>query len=603
MPGNTLSENIDRGAYQLDLKGFQNVYTFVRHYAERHENDVQVILFTVQAESDVLRSEINEALNMLDEAVYMSLRRNDVSTRYSDTQIVVLLMDANSDNGEAVARRIIECYKENCSDSRIGFSYDNIKIEGSNLFSSAVSNQNVSKKILVVDDDKTNLMAAKNALDDLYDIAPALSGEKALAFLAHNACDLILLDLAMPDMDGFETMKKIREIPSLREIPVIFLTGDKNAETEKKCLKEGAVDYIQKPFVPEVLRARIERILELFELRNGLRQKVIEKTEKIETQGKSIISALAGTVDAKDRYTSGHSQRVAQYSKMLAAKMGKTHYEQDEIYQAGLLHDVGKIRVPEAIINKPEKLNDEEFEMIKLHPINGYHILREISDEKMFSEGARFHHERYDGKGYPNGLSGDQIPEIARIVGIADAYDAMTSNRSYRNALPQKVVREEIEKGKGAQFDPVIADIMLMLIDEDSDYKMREMPMDTKKLLVVDDEPVNITIVETFLKDSDIYTVRSCTGCADALDVLGKEHFDIVLLDIEMPEMDGFEFAESLRKFSDVPIVLMTADKSLIDMEQLKKYNIADFIIRPFKPVVLSEILHAVLRMMIRQIW
>ena len=162
----------------------------------------------------------------------------------------------------------------------------------------------------------------------------------------------------------------------------------------------------------------------------------------------NIIRALAYTIDAKDRYTSGHSQRVADYSLAIAKRMGKSEEEQKIIYNAALLHDVGKIRVPEEVINKPGKLTDEEFDQIRIHPVSGYHILKDIHDDARVAYGAKYHHERYDGKGYPNGLEGENIPEIARIIGVADAYDAMASNRSYRSALPQGVVRSEIEKGK-----------------------------------------------------------------------------------------------------------------------------------------------------------
>ena len=333
-----------------------------------------------------------------------------------------------------------------------------------------------------------------------------------------------------------------------------------------------------------------------------LGEKVEEQTREITSQkeqqaellGRTVL-ALARTVDAKDRYTSGHSTRVAMYSRMLAQRMGKSPEEQEEIYRAGLLHDVGKIRVPEDIINKTGKLSPEQYETMKLHPITGYHILKEISTDKIFSDGARFHHERYDGNGYPNGLSGEQIPEIARIVGVADAYDAMASNRSYRQALPQHIVRSEIQNGAGTQFDPKIAAIMLQMIDEDREYQMREHSSYQKKILVVDDEPVNIRLIELTFKDNDTYLVEGSGSGAKALERLQRETFDIVLMDVKMPGMDGYETARRIREFSSIPIVFVTADKLSLDMEELKNYNITDFITRPFKPHILMEILHAVL--------
>ena len=214
--------------------------------------------------------------------------------------------------------------------------------------------------------------------------------------------------------------------------------------------------------------------LKLLSYNDELKKEVKKQTIKVENFSNQLIQALAKTIDAKDKYTNGHSERVAKYSKMLAAEMGKSEQEQENIYNIGMLHDIGKIGVSADIINKTSKLTDEEYDTIKTHPLIGADILNTISEMPEIAIGARWHHERYDGKGYPDKLKGEEIPEIARIIGVADAYDAMASNRSYRNALPQDVIRSEIEKGKGTQFDPVIADIMLKLMDRDVDYSMKE---------------------------------------------------------------------------------------------------------------------------------
>lgn len=196
--------------------------------------------------------------------------------------------------------------------------------------------------------------------------------------------------------------------------------------------------------------------------------------QKVESLNMEVVSALAEAIDAKDAYTNGHSSRVAKYSKMIAAKLGYPETEQNEIYMMGLLHDVGKIGVPDEVINKPGRLTDEEFEMIKAHPVIGSRILGSIKENPRLATGARWHHERYDGRGYPDGIAGEAIPEEARIIAVADAYDAMTSMRSYRGIMPQEAVRSEIEKGIGTQFDPRFARIMLGLIDEDTGYTMHE---------------------------------------------------------------------------------------------------------------------------------
>lgn len=210
-------------------------------------------------------------------------------------------------------------------------------------------------------------------------------------------------------------------------------------------------------------------------IRNTIVIRELEKArDDVKTLSVEVMEALAHTIDAKDEYTKGHSVRVAKYSRMIAEKMGLSAEDCENIYYMGLLHDIGKIGVPNEIINKPTKLSDEEYNIIKLHPVLGYDILIEIKSQPELSVGARWHHERYDGKGYPDGKSGDEIPFLDRIIAVADSYDAMTSNRSYRKYLPQEVVREELEKNMGTQFDPEVAKCMIELIDDDTEYVLHE---------------------------------------------------------------------------------------------------------------------------------
>ena len=203
-------------------------------------------------------------------------------------------------------------------------------------------------------------------------------------------------------------------------------------------------------------------------------RKLKKKQEEERERFEQVAEALAGAIDAKDKYTNGHSRRVAEYSRRIAEEAGKTEDECDRIYFTALLHDVGKIGVPIEILTKPGRLTDEEFEQIKLHPVMGGQILSSIKQSPWLSIGARYHHERFNGRGYPEGLEGEEIPEIGRIIAVADAYDAMTSNRSYRRAIPQHIVREQIVEGIGTQFDPDYAKIMIHLIDLDTEYNMQE---------------------------------------------------------------------------------------------------------------------------------
>lgn len=332
-------------------------------------------------------------------------------------------------------------------------------------------------QIVVVDDDPMILKRAWNILNEAGMKAAVLkSGEQLFDYLESNpAPDLLLLDIYLPGMDGFEVLTKLRssEVKG-KETPVIFLTATEDDETETKGLALGAMDYIKKPFIASVFKERISHAIELVHLQRELADEVEEKTRENEQLFVHVVASLAAAIDAKDKYTNGHSSRVASYSKEISARFGYSKKAQDEIFMMGLLHDVGKIGVPDSIINKPDRLTDEEFAVIKTHPAMGGGILENITEMPELSSGARWHHERFDGRGYPDGLSGTDIPETARIIAVADAYDAMSSNRSYRRVMSQEAVRGEIEKGKGSQFDPVFADIMIQMINEDTDYTMRD---------------------------------------------------------------------------------------------------------------------------------
>ena len=319
-----------------------------------------------------------------------------------------------------------------------------------------------------------------------------------------------------------------------------------------------------------------------------------ESKEKLDNMNANIIRALAYTIDAKDRYTSGHSQRVADYSLAIAKRMGKSEEEQRIIYYAGLLHDVGKIRVPEEVINKPGKLTEDEFEQIKVHPISGYHILKGIHDDEQIAQGAKYHHERYDGNGYPNGLEGENIPEISRIIGVADAYDAMASDRSYRNALPQEKVRSEIEKGRGQQFDKEIADIMIQMIDEDEHYTMCQSKKNVQNILVIDDDMMNIKVVEHIFKDEPEYRVIGVKDKDEAFDILEKQEVSVILLDLIMPDIDGFELYQKIRQKYNIPVVLVTADRSIETIDKIRQLGIDDYLTKPLHAYVVKETIQSI---------
>ncbi len=375
-------------------------------------------------------------------------------------------------------RHFMESYKD--ITEKIGAALNGEKVDG-NAETETVEDK--TPQILVVDDDPMNRKVAQKLLSKKYLVDTAASGKEAMDKLLPdgNHTDLILLDIHMPDEDGFEVIKKLKADQKLKNIPVIFLTADDDQNAETEGFKAGAMDFIRKPFIPDIMLQRIDRILELHRLQTNLAKEVKRQTkyvrerqERMERLSRETVLSLAKAVEAKDKYTNGHSERVAYYARLIAEKAGMSEADQNDIYFIGLLHDIGKIGVPDTVINKTSKLTDEEFAMIKEHPIIGAKILKDITEMPGIEKGARWHHERYDGKGYPDGIKGEEIPEFSRIICVADAYYAMTSTRSYRDVLPQEKVRAEIVKERGTQFDPKYADIMIELIDRDKDYKMRE---------------------------------------------------------------------------------------------------------------------------------
>ncbi len=335
--------------------------------------------------------------------------------------------------------------------------------------------------ILAIDDDAMNHMMLDAILSSSYGFTAATSGPEGLAILSQQAFDLILLDINMPEMNGFDVLAVLQRSPQTKEIPVIMLTGDLDQETEVQGIQAGAFDFVHKPFIPTLILRRIERTLELKALQHHMQQEIDRQTALAQQQLAStqrlfreMIETLADTIDAKDKYTNGHSHRVAEYAQEIARRAGKPADYQRTVYYMAQLHDIGKIGIPSSLINKTTKLTDAEYAEIQQHTVIGSEILAHVTEMPELADASRSHHEHYDGSGYPDALAGTAIPEKVRIVAVADIYDAMTSKRSYRDVLPQSIVRQEIINARGTQLDPFFADIMIQIIDEDTDYKLRE---------------------------------------------------------------------------------------------------------------------------------
>ncbi|MCR4946253.1 MAG: response regulator [Lachnospiraceae bacterium] len=479
-----------RHAMWIGEETFRDVYQYMMRYIQSYSGVAYKALFTLSpGEGTVLdEKEYVGLYHEFGELVQNTLRKSDVMMQNSKNQYFLLLPELEEKNSRLVMERIMKMWKDHPGAGLIRVHYDLQMVEPEkaqeirrirDTQDRSDKNKTGQPMVVVVDDDTINRKTAGRILSKSnMEVETFESGELLIKYIeAGNRPELVLLDILMPDMDGFETIERLRRVEkslNMEPTPVIFLTANEDEEAETKGLKAGAMDFIRKPFVPDVLSMRVRHIIDLVALQRNLSDEVSKKTRENEALSIQVVLAIADAIDAKDTYTNGHSRRVADYARMIAARYGYDSDKQSDIYMMGLLHDVGKIGVPDAVINKPDRLNDEEFSLIKEHPVMGARILENIKAMPQLVIGARWHHEKFAGGGYPDGISGFDIPEQARIIAVADAYDAMTSRRSYRNALPQEKVRAEIAKGSGTQFDPAFADIMLRMIDEDKDYKLRE---------------------------------------------------------------------------------------------------------------------------------
>jgi putative two-component system response regulator len=329
------------------------------------------------------------------------------------------------------------------------------------------------KTVFIVDDMGTNLTVAVEALEKQYRVLSMVSAAKMFAILEKIKPDLILLDIEMPEMDGFEALKQLKSLREFSNIPVIFLTSLNNEETEALGFELGVVDFITKPFSVPVLLNRIKTHLDVDEL-------VKTRTAQLKNLKDSIISVLADMVETRDKNTGGHIERTSAYIKILIESMLEQGVYADEMQEwdietliaSARLHDIGKIAISDMILNKPGKLNDEEFELIKTHAMEGEHIIDRIisqtSDESFLYHAklfAGYHHERWDGTGYPRGLKGLDIPLQGRIMALVDVYDALVSDRPYKTAFTALESIDIIMAGSGKHFDPTIADIFFKIKD------------------------------------------------------------------------------------------------------------------------------------------
>jgi putative two-component system response regulator len=349
--------------------------------------------------------------------------------------------------------------------------------------------------VMIVDDNVANLKLGKGALSGDYDVFTMPSAAKMLDLLERKRPDLILLDIDMPDMDGYEALTRLQDNPATAEIPVIFLTALDHMDNELKGLSLGAVDYVVKPFQTALLKQRVKLHLNLARHRRELETQRLElrrynldlakmveaKTGEVLELQNAILKTVADLVESRDLITGEHMEQTQRGLSVMVESLRELGLFREEIetwdlplfLESSLLHDVGKIAISDSILKKPGPLTAEEFEVMKLHTVYGVRIIEKIHSYASESDFLRYartlagtHHEKWDGSGYPDGLAGEDIPLKGRLMALADVYDALVAVRPYKKAFPKPQAVKIILEGRGTHFDPVLVDVFEQVADK-----------------------------------------------------------------------------------------------------------------------------------------
>ncbi len=428
-------------------------------------------------------------------------------------------------------------------------------------------------KILMVDDATTNLQILRETLAGSgYKLLSAKGGPSALSIATRAQPDLILLDILMPDMDGYDVCRRLKVDEATRHIPVIFLTALDDATDEAKGLAMGAVDYITKPIHPDLVRARVQTHLELKQHRDRLEQMVQANVREVRLTQAVMIESLATLAEYRDPETGGHIKRTQNFVKLLAMHLRaqprfRAALDEETIellYRSAPLHDIGKVGVRDHILLKAGRLDDAEFEQMKRHTLLGEEALQRTEQKlgrstflRLAREIAGSHQEKWDGSGYPRGLRGDAIPLSGRLMAVADVYDALISKRIYKPPLPHEKAVAIIRAGRGVHFDPDMADAFIEL----------EAVFRNIALTYADFEEERETLAAgrgAAPARGVGFAVDTAASGRQALRNYRDTRYDLILTDIEMPDMDGFALAQAIRRLETgngrrTPILAITA--------------------------------------------
>jgi len=442
--------------------------------------------------------------------------------------------------------------------------------------------------VLAVDDNEQNLQLLQEYLWSWgYDVITAHDGKEALdAWPQHNP-SIIVLDVMMPNMDGYEACSRIKDQPGGRTIPILMLTALTGTDDKIRALDCGADDFLNKPINREELRTRIRSLIKIRNLRKEL------------DSSENIIMTLTTALENKDPRSGGHVQRVTQYARRLGEKLGMSGEELETISKGALLHDVGMIGVPDQLLAKTA-LTDEERLRMRDHTRMGASILEPMKTFRRFVPIVRWHHERYDGGGYPDGLAGEAIPLEAQIVGIANRYDEIVHEEGLDEQAAAAQLREETD---GGAFDPELARLFFTAISEEmpapvATKHLRRGAAARARVLCVDDNKLNRDLVTATLGDAG-FDVMVAENGARAMEVLDREPVDVVLLDLIMPEQDGAETLQIVRnnpRFEFLPVIVLTSHRNNLLRQQAIVAGADDFISYPLNRLELITRIRSLLR-------
>ena len=484
-------------------------------------------------------------------------------------------------------------------------------------------------KLLLVDDNAENLKVLRECVEVLgCKILVAKNGPSAISIVAKAKPDIILLDIMMPEMDGYEVCRRLKEDSSSKHIPVIFLTALSDVEDEARGLSLGAVDYITKPIHPDLVRARVRNHLELKRYRDRLESMVKARTLQLTLTQAVMIESLGTLAEYRDPETGGHIKRTQNYVKALAQKLRNhprfsAHLNDSNIewlYLSAPLHDIGKVGVRDEILLKQGRLTESEFEQMKQHTRFGDETLR-ITEQKLDQtkclsfarEIARTHHEKWDGSGYPSGLKGDDIPLAGRLMALADVYDALISKRVYKEPMSHEKAVDIIKEGKGTHFDPDVVDAFLELESvfrniamtfadyEEERQMLSQTPLEgdpgkntkVNRILLAEDNEINQEIVVSQLKSAG-FDVDAASDGKEALDKFRSGQYDLVLTDIEMPEMNGYELTREIRNIEkntqkNTPILALTGNDFALSVAAAREIGFSGLMLKPLDVDLLRQ--------------